>query len=699
MLAFAFAPQAVSAAESPFEGSGTESDPYLIADYEDLCKLSELIGNGDEDYASAYYLQTADIVANEGEFSLDKEYNPLWNGKPIDETNMPPLKWKAITCGNGFQGIYDGSEYVISGLYPDSLFGYSNGATIKNTIIDNSLFDISYNTVHASIVVSISNGIIENCVNNGIVIHSERSAGIAGYTYATEIRNCLNLGTIYSKTGSAAGICNRPYDNTIIDCVNMGTVVGGSEAAGICGSPHNSSAMKTIIVENCINYGDVKSQNQSGGIASYFWGEINFCTNMGTIDGLNAGGICANLKKEAYSDSDILQCYNFGKITTNNGYSAGIVGFLGKNCNVTGCVNNADITSSNAIMTGGICASGEGNIALSANHGNISGKDAVAGILGKAQNTSQIFYCYNTGNIYGNNFIGGILGNFYSGLIYGTSEYYLEENYVAYCYNVGTITSTTNYYGGITGAQSKYTIDQCYYLNSSAPKGVGIDYDNTGNTTSMDAASMKKSSFVTKLNEIDTFFAADNKNINNGYPILINVYPAMFDDIPVDTYYTDAVLWALFNGITTGIDETSFGPESPCTRAQFVTFLWRTAGCPEPKTTTCDFTDCDPSQYYYPAVLWAVENGVTNGTSATTFEPDKTVNRAEVITFLWKYDGKPAAQGSDPFTDISDEWYAEAVTWGYNNGLAKGISDTTYGPLQNCTRAQTVTFLYRYFAE
>ncbi len=171
-----------------------------------------------------------------------------------------------------------------------------------------------------------------------------------------------------------------------------------------------------------------------------------------------------------------------------------------------------------------------------------------------------------------------------------------------------------------------------------------------------------------------------------------------FVDVPEDTWYTDAVKWAASNKITEGTDDTHFSPDDPCDRAQTVTFLWRAAGCPEPKGTENPFTDLDETAYYYKAVLWAVENGITTGTSETTFSPDKPVTRAQVMTFLYRF-AKGSGTGKNPFTDVEDgEYYTEAVNWAVANEVTKGTSATTFSPNADCVRAQIVTFLYRYFA-
>lgn len=169
-----------------------------------------------------------------------------------------------------------------------------------------------------------------------------------------------------------------------------------------------------------------------------------------------------------------------------------------------------------------------------------------------------------------------------------------------------------------------------------------------------------------------------------------------FTDVAEGTYYTDAVLWAVQNGITSGTSATTFSPNAGCTRAQVVTFLWRAAGSPEPTSTNNPFTDVTGG-YYYKAVLWAVENNITSGTSATTFSPNSTCTRAQIVTFLWRFEGSPAPKTmNNPFTDVkAGAYYEKAVLWASETGVTAGTSATTFSPDATCTRAQVVTFLYR----
>ena len=167
-----------------------------------------------------------------------------------------------------------------------------------------------------------------------------------------------------------------------------------------------------------------------------------------------------------------------------------------------------------------------------------------------------------------------------------------------------------------------------------------------------------------------------------------------FADVPANSYYADAVLWAAKNGITGGIGNGLFGPNQPCTRAQIVTFLWRAAGSPEPKSMS-SFSDVSADSYYAKAVAWAVENGITTGTGDGKFSPDATCTRAQSVTFLFRAIGKLVDSKAE-FSDVlTDSYYANAVAWAVENGVTNGIGNGLFGPDNSCTRAQIVTFLFR----
>ena len=191
---------------------------------------------------------------------------------------------------------------------------------------------------------------------------------------------------------------------------------------------------------------------------------------------------------------------------------------------------------------------------------------------------------------------------------------------------------------------------------------------------------------VRRTHTIEVIFMKANGNPQTG----------VFVDVATGSYYEDAVDWAVENGITTGVSANRFDPNGVCTRAQAVTFLWRAAGSPKPKTNTMPFTDVNAGSYYYDAVLWAVENGITEGTSDTTFSPNATCTRAQIVTFLWRSEKSPAAGSRNPFADVkSTAYYADAVLWAVKEDITKGSTNTTFSPNADCTRAQIVTFLWR----
>ncbi len=174
-----------------------------------------------------------------------------------------------------------------------------------------------------------------------------------------------------------------------------------------------------------------------------------------------------------------------------------------------------------------------------------------------------------------------------------------------------------------------------------------------------------------------------------------------FEDVKAGDFFFDPVEWAVENGVTTGATATTFDPNGKCLRGHVVTFLWRAAGSPEPKTANNPFTDVKETDFFYKAVLWAVEKGITNGMTATTFGPYVECNRAQVVTFLWRAMEKPApASAEHPFTDVAeDQFYFQPMLWAVENGITNGLTATTFGPNSVCNRAQVVTFLYRTYVD
>ena len=263
--------------------------------------------------------------------------------------------------------------------------------------------------------------------------------------------------------------------------------------------------------------------------------------------------------------------------------------------------------------------------------------------------------------------------------------------------------------GGSSGGYTYYTIKATAGVNGSiSPTGnvsVREGRDQTFTITPNKGYAVAKVLIDSKNVGAVKSYTFENVKKNHTIEVVFmkasgNPQTGVFVDVPEGSYYEEAVNWAVEKGITTGTDATHFSPNGICTRAQAVTFLWRAAGSPAAKSAVMPFTDVKAGSYYYDAVLWAVENGITKGTSDTMFSPDATCSRAQIVTFLWRSQKSPAAGTANPFTDVkASAYYADAVLWAVKEDVTKGTTNTTFSPDANCTRAQIVTFIWRALAE
>lgn len=244
--------------------------------------------------------------------------------------------------------------------------------------------------------------------------------------------------------------------------------------------------------------------------------------------------------------------------------------------------------------------------------------------------------------------------------------------------------------GGVTASHKSAAKDTAVTLTVTPDKGYVLD-----TLTVLD--SKDKALKLTEKNGKYTFTMPSGKvTVSAAFKAAAPASENPFTDVPSGAYYEDAVVWAVKKDITSGTSATTFNPDGSCTRAQAVTFLWRAAGSPEPKSAAMPFTDVPAGSYFEKAVLWAVENGITKGTSDTAFSPNASCTRAQIVTFLWRANGSHAVSGNSAFTDVaSDAYYAAAVAWAEKNGVTGGIGGGLFGPDNTCTRAQIVTFLYR----
>jgi len=261
-------------------------------------------------------------------------------------------------------------------------------------------------------------------------------------------------------------------------------------------------------------------------------------------------------------------------------------------------------------------------------------------------------------------------------------------------YTVSTATAT---HGKVTVDKTSASAGDTVTITVAPEKGFTLE-----TLTVKDAKGNEVALTAVKTGETYTFKMPAGKVTVSATFMEDNTMLNFFVDVPATEYYYDAVLWAAKNGITLGVDDTHFAPMAIATRGQMVTFLWRAAGSPEPTATTCAFTDVKADEYYYKAVLWAVETGITKGTSDTTFSPDENVSRSQTVTFLARMSGvKDDATGySHNFADVkTTDYYNNAVAWAATNKITVGTSATTFSPNDDCLRGQIVTFLYRNFVK
>ena len=536
----------------------------------------------------------------------------------------------------------------------------------------------------------------------------------------------LNLSENYGKTEYPSfGFFSEVYDAEIsgltiqgkLDVSNSGYVFFGT-VAGVAENSKISDCVSDVSFTDTDKY-----INGTAALCGYAINStIEYCQNKGNfsitkdVSSFQMGGIVGLAQ-----NSTVQYCANTGDMTSWTPCTGGIVGQLFQNSKIINCYS-----------TGKMVPLGKGNTDFG----------GIAGIVGAG---TEIRHCYFAGEMDLSQYtattpykrLGGIAGGVSSDTPVFENNYFVQTENVPACFkyqDAGTektldFMKTEDFFNEITAAGGNYRFNSNGTPLLPAPKytvsfvvtpaelanvvikvngqevanpvdleagtyTVEVSADNcevfnSNITITADTATHTQTIAMTYLPSDYTMF------IGAIAAILKEVETSPFSDVSTSAYYYEAVKWAQKKGITGGIGNGLFGPNQPCTRAQVVTFLWRAAGSPAPMLNKNPFTDVHTSDYYYDAVLWAVQNGITNGTSAKTFSPDATVTRAQVVTFLWRANGQSAA-GNSGFVDVSSNaYYAKAVDWAFANGITTGMDYGAFGPDTACTRAQIVTFLYR----
>ena len=656
----------------------------------------------------------------------------------------------------------------------------------------------------------VKNGSISDCTNNGELEGKNDVGGIAGdvtaeSTNTATISGCSNMGEIQGKEsgtfenrGFGGVVGATTGDVTISGCSNSGAISaqGQDWIGGIVGRLYFGGT-----VENCSNDASVTGETKVGGIVgfanAYSGGgyEIKGCENSGAISGTSEVGGIAGVTGADFEEDTILSvsgCTNTGGVSGTESVG-GIVGHHNSGegvgddeaaATVSGCINTGTVPEAGGIIVG---TNNTGTTGDSTNMvGKVEnnfwpaelGKNAVGSGAGCGSEspeavknnssyqpdgtlTTPVTDPDNSDNTIGNlgEAIDKIIGN-------GDGTSVPDVLKVTVTYRNGghgtapatqTVTkgskvtlppmSNDGYYTftGWSNGGAPYTAGQevpvmedmtftAQWRNDTPSTGGGggssdptysisLPSKVTGGEVSIQKRYAEKGETVTitvtpddgyeldelivtdsKGNELDltdkgngkfTFkMPAGRVEIEVSFQEIVIEPGNPFVDVSTSDYYYDAVLWAVENGVTNGTSATTFGPNMAVSRAQMVTFLWRAHGSPK-ATGTNPFTDVSTSDYYYDAVLWAVANGVTNGTSDTTFSPDTAVTRSQAVTFQWRAAGSPVVSGSS-FGDVAtDAYYVNAVTWAVANGITNGTGGNTFSPDVVVSRAQAVTFLYR----
>ena len=422
-----------------------------------------------------------------------------------------------------------------------------------------------------------------------------------------------------------------------------------------------------------------------------FIGGINTVKNDDYSELVFNNGTCTNYTQAAFQNHNIATI-NGGSFVAESHWS------------IYNCPCNANSDKGELTITGG---SFTGNIAhVKADYGfiKISGGtysvnptayvadthivrkdgDAQFTVVAKSNLTSGVYLTDPSGALASNYYVSstanGVWTVSYSAPYSGGSSSYDPT------YSVSTPSKTEN--GSVTVSPKNASKGDTVTVTVKPDSGYVLETltvtDKNGNELTLKDKGDGKYTFTMPAGkvEVKATFMEDNSVLN------------FFYDVPNGAYFYEAVKWAVDKGITNGLSDTMFGPYESCTRAQIVTFLWRAAGSPEPKTAS-SFTDVPANAYYAKAVAWAVENGITNGMTETTFAPNATCTRGQSVTFLYRA-LKGTASGSANFTDVkSDAFYADAINWAVANNVTNGTSNTTFSPNADCTRAEIVTFLYR----
>ena len=693
-----------SVAESFAGGTGTEEDPYQITNGAQLAYLAQFVNSdSNNDCAGKCFVLTADIDLN-------------------------GQQWEAIGKGGrnsaDFSGTFDGQYHKIINLYHhytgddytrNGLFGVVSGA-VKNLLIIDADIVSNDDALNAGILADwIRNGTVENCYTSGKIENNNGCKLLGGLigqcTGEAQVKGCGTDATVVSTfdgddCDTVGGLIgqweNSTADSQITDCWFGGSVSCNnkdSAVGGILGANFENfiGNRPGVIIKNCM----VATKNITGAepgnitwIAAVATPHITNCIWPDTPpDGVtldeekypdNKGNYLAVAKLVVDWDAgtasadptfDQSSCGTAVSNFTSADVLAGLQDHAGAGITWVAGINHptfawddANIPADYTAVNEAIAAAEKFDKALYSNYADVEAAiNAVDRTKSKAEQAEV-------------NAMAQAIEEAINALVRRSSGGSSSPSY-----SVTTPSKTEN--GTVTVNPKSASKGSTVTITVKPDSGYQLDdltvIDKNGNELKLTDKGNGKYTFTMPASKVE---------VNATFVKEVETSP--FSDVSTSAYYYEAVKWAQEKGITGGIGNGLFGPNQPCTRAQIVTFLWRAAGSPEPKSMS-SFSDVSADSYYAKAVAWAVENGITTGTGDGKFSPDATCTRAQSVTFLFRAIGKLVDSKAE-FSDVlTDSYYANAVAWAVENGVTNGIGDGLFGPDNSCTRAQIVTFLFR----
>lgn len=733
-------------------GSGTENDPYQIDDGAQLAYLASEVNKEGKTYENSYFVLTADIDLNNHDWTpIGNSFSDALFGGTDYSLFAGNLDGKGHTIFN----ISIGTENAPLESDVFGLFG-ATGGKISNLNLDGiTIYGTAKNVSSRVIGLSgalagFAGGSIENChvTNLSMTMNTPDSGWTAAYWIgglvgildeSKSIEECSAAGTIkeLSGKGSIGGLIGElgkaakiTYSRSDVTVNVKADSRGGADVGGFIGKGNGKTDAETVI-RNCYATGNVTGGAYTGGFAGGLWGlNIKNCYASGNVS--QAAAAMASFVGTDASDQDyygsITNCFATGSVTGSSPFQYAFAeqSSATKRSEITNCyfaVENLGIKNQNesatekpqdemkneafaAALNGSDDSNGwsfvKGQVLCGAEPADYSAVDAALDKI-PADLTAYTDESIKT--------------------LSAAAEAVIRGKVIAKQADVDAMAKAIE--DAIVELVEKPSSSSSSSSSSSRPSYPITTPDKTENgSVNISSTSAKRGSTVTITVTPDAGYVLDEltvtdkdgkelsltKKSDTEYTFVmpagkVEITPSFvkqaeepsrfFVDVKTGDYFYDAVLWAVEKGITNGTSAETFSPEDPCTRAQIVTFLWRAAGSPV-VNYAMDLSDVAGDAYYAEAVRWALSEGITTGTSADQFSPDATCTREQAVTFLYRAAGSPAVSGESAFEDVgADAYYARAVAWAAQNGVTNGISQALFGTGSDCTRAQIVTFLYR----